>query len=196
MSSQTSYNDTVVATIKSREEQKKTNRQKEQEAKNLKKQAATIKAKADNLYKQYTEYNTAVTNIEKAIAAETDPATKATLKTNRATTIKARDEKYKQWKTQDILVKQLTNKANILLGKKDVSVKRGKVTNTASGPAVNANNGKAIFPYQFNAPLVRGAYFNPTSIAAKSIDENNLSINFASYQDALTAWKNTKPALS
>lgn len=194
MSSQTSYNDTVVATIKSREEQKKTNRQKEQEAKNLKKQAATIKAKADNLYKQYTEYNAAVTNIEKAIAAETNPATKATLKANRAITIKARDEKYKQWKTQDILVKQLTNKANILLGKKDVSVQRGRVTNTASGPAVNANNGKAIFPYQFNAPLVRGAYFNPTSIAAKSIDENNLSINFASYQDALTAWKNTKPA--
>lgn len=194
MSSQTTYNDTVVATIKSREEQKKTNRQKEQEAKNLKKQAATIKAKADNLYKQYTEFNTAVKNIEKAIAAETDPATKATLRTNRTVTIKARDEKYKQWKTQDILVTQLTNKANILLGKKDVSVRKGKVTYSPAGPVVNSNNGKAIFPYKFNAPLVRGAYFNPTSISAKSLDENNLSINFASYQDALDAWKNAKPA--
>lgn len=194
MSSQTTYNDTVVATIKAKENQKKTNRQKEQEAKNLKKQAASIKAKADKLYTEYKEFDKSVTAIEKQIAVETNPTNLANLRTNKATTVKARDDKYKQWKTQDILVKQLTNKANILLGKKDVSKQSGGGKKNGSGTVVNKNGGKAIFPYQFNAPMVRGAYFNPTSIAAKSIDENNLSINYAPYQDALTAWKNAKPA--
>ena len=191
MSNQTSYNDTVVATIKSRAERKQTNRQKEQQAKNLKKQAASIKAKADTLYKQYTEYDNAVKAIEKQIAVETNPATKATLRTNRQTTINARDEKFKQWRTQNILYTQLTDKANILLGKKDKT--KGQ-TQAPAGPVTTKNGGKAIFPYRFNAPMVKGAYFNPTSISAKSIDENNLSINYAPYTDALEAWKNAKPA--
>lgn len=191
MTSQTTYNDTVVANIKKREERKKTNRQKEQEAKNLKKQAASIKAKADVLYTQYKELDKAVTNIEKQIAIETNPTTKATLRKNKESTVKARDEKHKQWKTQNILYTQITNKANILLGKKDKTQTKG---DKPAGPAVSKNGGKAIFPYQFNAPMVRGAYFNPTSISARSIDENNLSINYAPYQDALKAWKDAKPA--
>lgn len=191
MSSQTTYNDTVVATIKAREEKKKTNRQNAQEAKNLKKQAASVKAKADELYKAMKEYEAAITKIEKQIAVETNPTTLATLRKNKEVTQKAYKLKHGQWKAQDILYKQLTAKANALLGKGNLNNKGPK---NPTGPVVNSNNGKAIFPYQFNAPMVRGAYFNPTSIAAKSIDENNLSITYAPYNDALQAWKNAKPA--
>lgn len=194
MTNHTTYNDTVVSQIKAREERKRTNRQKEQEVKNLRKQAASVKAKADTLYKQYQEYDKAVANIEKQIAITTDPDVKKTLKRNKEATIKARNLKHGQWKAQSLLYKQLTAKINSLLGKKDLTDSKGKNNDKPSGQIIAPNGGKAIFPYQFNAPMVRGAYFNPTSITAKAIDENNLSINYAPYQDALTAWKNAKPA--
>jgi hypothetical protein len=194
MTNHATYNDTVVATIKAKAEKKQTNRQKEQEAKKLKKQAASIKAKADVLEAQYKEYERAIVKIEKQIAIETDPGVKATLRTNKERTKTARDESYKRWKTQNILYKQLTDKANILLGKKDVKNSKGKNNEKPSGNNAGKTGGRAVFPYKFNAPMVRGAYFNPTSITSKSIDEDNLSINYAPYQDALDAWKNAKPA--
>lgn len=189
MTNQTSYNQQRQQQIAAAEAKKKSERQKKQEIEKLRKQAAGFKSKADELYKKYKAEEAAIQKIEKLLATETNPTIIASLKKNKEILTKQKNLYHGQWKAQDYFYKEALKK--IEAAKKKVTTPPG---NLPAGNTVSFNNGKAIFPYQFNAPMVRGAYFNPLSISSRSINENDISINYAPYTDALTAWKDTKPA--
>jgi hypothetical protein len=181
--------------IKERNAQKEDNRKREARVKELQKKRALIQSQADRLYDQYEEQNNAVKTISKAIAVETDPAVKETLKDNRAITANARDQIYDKWKIQDNRSKEITTKINALKKKKSSSKSTSSPSSSSSkpaGPSVQSNGGKVKFPYRYNAPLIRNAYFNPTSITSTSLDK--LTINYSAYNTARDAWKNAKPA--
>lgn len=176
---------------------KEANRKREVRVKELQRKRAGLQSQADVLYTKFNEQKTAIANLDAAIAAETDPATKEQLKNNRAITKVARDSIETQWKTADNRVKEITNKINKLKTKNLFFPTSGRTPGTKgqktpAGPEVKTSGGKVKFPYKYNAPLVRNAYFNPTSITSKSLD--TLSINYSAYQTAQDAWKNAKPA--
>lgn len=196
MSSQSAYKDEVNrATL--RQKNVESNRLKTNEANKLKSQLAGYKDKATDLYNQVNKLNGDIKATEKGIAAAITagaPGSVITdLRVSKESLVKQRDAKLAQYNNAIKTVKDFEKKSNKILGKKTLTNTQQNLANP-SGNTVNKNGGKAKFPYKYNAPMVRSAYFNPTSISAKAIDENNLTINYAAYDDANQAWKNTKPA--
>lgn len=174
---------------------KEANRKRQTRIKELEKKRALVQSQADQLYKQYEEQNAAIKKINDAIAATSDPAVKETLRNNRAITANARDQIYDKWKIQDNRSKEITNKIKTIkkkLSSTKSSTSPSSSSSKPSGPKVLPNGGKVKFPYKYNAPLIRNAYFNPTSITSTSLDK--LTINYSAYNTARDAWKNAKPA--
>lgn len=176
--------------IQEKNAQKEAERKRKVRVEELRRKLAGLQSKADVAYKKVEEQNKAIKKISDLIAVETNPVTKEQLKNNRAILKVSRDELIAQWKTADNRVKEVTNKLSKL--KKDKTKGKSSKSDKPAGPEVKTSGGKVKFPYKYNAPLVRNAYFNPTSITSKSLDA--LSINFASYNNAQNAWKNAKPS--
>lgn len=196
MTNQKTYKDEVNrATL--RQKNIETNRQKQTEINKAKAQLAGYKDKATDLYNQVNDLNKDIRETEQGIAAAITggaPGSVITdLRINKESYVKQRDAKLTQYNNAIKTVKDFEKKSNKILGKKSITQANQNFAKP-SGNNVNKNGGKAKFPYKYNAPMVRSAYFNPTSISAKAIDENNLTINYAGYDDANQAWKNTKPA--
>jgi len=187
MTSQTSYNQQRQQQIAAASEKKKSERQKKQDILKERKKAAGFKAKADELYAKYKAEEAAIQKIEQLLLTETNPTNIANLKKNKEILTKQKNLYHGQWRAQKYFYEESLKKIEALK-------KKPTGSNLPAGNTVSFKNGKAIFPYQFNAPMVRGAYFNPTSISSRSINESDISINYAPYTDALTAWKDTKPA--
>lgn len=196
MTTQKTYKDEVYrATL--RQKNVETNRQKQNEINKSNAQLAGYKDKATELYNQVNELNKDIKETEQGIAAAITagaPGSVITdLRVSKESLVKQRDAKLAQYNNAIKTVKDFEKKNTNILGKRTLNNTKQTLANP-SGSTVNKNGGKAKFPYKFNAPMVRSAYFNPTSISAKAIDENNLTINYASYEDANQAWKNAKPA--
>ena len=196
MSSQSAYKDEVNrATL--RQKNVESNRTKQTETNKLNSQLAGYKDKATDLYNQVNKLNNDIKATEKGIAAAITAGAPGSVITDLRMTkesyIKQRDAKLEQYNNAVKTVKDFEKKNSKILGKRDLNKTKQDLANP-SGNTVNKNGGKAKFPYKYNAPMVKTAYFTPTSISAKAINENNLTINYAAYENANDAWKNTKPA--
>jgi hypothetical protein len=94
---------------------------------------------------------------------------------------------YDAKKTKLIALVPSTVKPLVVAVKKKTTPPPGGTGSTGSGDTVQPAT-KFSADYKYNAPMISGSYFNPSSIQAKELQANGFFVDAGNYSDARDAW--------